>query len=367
MKKIVQVYPWINKDEKNEILKVINSTFLTEGKKTLLFEKKISKFCKSKFSISFNNWTSGLFAALKVIGVKHGDEVIVPDLTFIATSNSVYLSGAKIILAPVSNDNFCLDLDKLESLINKKTKAIIPVHLYGQCCDMNKLKKILKKFKKKIYIIEDAAQAIGSKYRGKSLGLLGDLGGFSFYGNKIITTGEGGAIITNNLKLKKKLYEFKNHGREKKGTFIHKSIGYNFMFTELQAALGISQINKLPKIIKRKKEINNMYKKGLKNISEIEFPKISQNCDPIHWFTNIKCKSKSKLQSYLGRKKIQTRDFFLPLHMQPCYKNNKKIIKKLSLSNSNKIYNNHLSLPSAYEISNNEIKYVIKSIKQFYK
>lgn len=366
MKKLIQIYPWINNEEKKEVEKVVNSTFLTEGKKTKEFEKSLSRYCKAKFCITFNNWTAGLFSALKIYGIGQNDEVIVPDMTFVATSNAVYLTGAKVILAPISEDNFCIDLNKLDKLITKKTKAIIPVHLYGQCCDMDKLKKIANSFNHKIFIIEDAAQAIGAKFKNKNLGNYADIGGYSFYGNKIMTTGEGGAIVTNKKKIRNKLYEFKNHGRKKKGTFVHDSIGYNFMFTDLQAAIGIAQLKKLKKIIKKKEKIYKKYKEGLKNINGIQFPKIQRYCSPVHWFTNVKCLEKKKLKNYLIKKNIQTRDFFLPLHMQPCYKNNDKIIKKVNLKSTKKVFDNHLSLPSAYQISDKEINRVIKSIQSFY-
>ena len=193
MKKINQIEPWINKEESNYIKKIVSKTFLTENKETKKFEQNINKKFKTKYSLSVSNWTAGIFMCLKVINIKPGDEVIVPNLTFIATATPAIWLRAKIVLCDVDEENFCLDLNHLEKLITKKTKCIIPVHLYGHCCNLNSLSKIAKK--NKIYIIEDAAQAIGAKYNGKFLGTIADFGGFSFYGNKIITTGEGGIIL----------------------------------------------------------------------------------------------------------------------------------------------------------------------------
>ncbi len=211
---INQIQPWINDDEANYLKRVIKKKYLTESLETIKFENNIKKNFKTKNAIAVSNWTNGIFLLLKAAGIKKGDEVIVPNLTFIASITPVIWTGATPVLCDVDLTNSCLDLDKVKKLINKKTKCIMPVHLYGHCCDLNKLFKITKN--KKILIIEDAAQAMGAKYRGKFLGTIGDMGGFSFYGNKIITTGEGGIVFFKNSKLKNKIYSLKNHGRKKK-------------------------------------------------------------------------------------------------------------------------------------------------------
>ena len=252
LKKINQIQPWINHEEANYVKKVITKTYLTENFETKKFEKNIKNKLKIKNCIAVSNWTNGLLMCLKVLDVKPGDEIIVPNLTFIATATPAIWLGAKIVLCDVDENNFCLNLNDLKKLINKKTKCIIPVHLYGHCCDLDKLKKITAN--KKIFIIEDAAQAIGAKYKDKFLGGITDFGGFSFYGNKIITTGEGGAITFKDKKYYRKFFALKNHGREIKGIFKHQSIGYNFMFTEMQAAVGNIQLKKLNKILAKKKK-----------------------------------------------------------------------------------------------------------------
>ena len=362
---INQIQPWINNDEANYIKKVIKKKYLTEHKETNKFENNLKKKFKTRNAIAVSNWTNGIFLLLKAGGIKKGDEVIVPNLTFIASITPVIWAGATPVLCDVDIKNSCLDLDKLKKLINKKTKCIIPVHLYGHCCNLSELFKIVKN--KNILIIEDAAQAMGSTYKNKFLGTIGDMGGFSFYGNKIITTGEGGVVFFKNSKLKNKIYSLKNHGRKKKGIFKHSTIGYNFMFTEMQAAIGNIQIKKLDKILKKKKWIFDLYKKNLKHISQIKFLKHIDDNNPVHWFSNIIVKDKQKLKKYLSRNGIQTRDFFLPLNKQPCFLN-KKVIKNINskFPISEYLFKCGLSLPSSYELNKKQILYITKKIEKFF-
>ena len=252
MKKKINTFDaFLNHQEANYIKKVVLKGFLTENIETKKFEKNFSKKFKMKNALAISNWTAGLFATLKAINIKKGDEVIIPNLTFFATASPIILCGAKIVLCDVELDNFSLDLNILEKKITKKTKCIIPVHLSGFCCDMDRLKSICKK--KNIYLIEDSAQALGATYKNKNLGNFGDLSGFSFFGNKIMTTGEGGMIIAKKKSLLKKVYLIKNHGRDKTGIFKHKTLGFNFMFTEMQAAIGNIQLKKFNYILKKKK------------------------------------------------------------------------------------------------------------------
>lgn len=366
MKKINQVQPWIDNKEANYIKKVVLKTYLTENKETEKFEKNIKRKFKAKNVISVSNWTAGIFMCLKLMKLKPEDEVIIPNVTFIATATPLVWLGVKIVLCDINKDNLSIDLKKLKKLITNKTKCIIPVHLYGYCCDLDELHKIIKG--KGIFILEDAAQAIGATYKNKYLGTFSDFGGFSFYGNKIITTGEGGIIIFKNKKYNKKLYSLKNHGRYKKGIFKHQEIGYNFMFTEMQAAIGNIQLKKLNLILAKKKQIHDNYYNNLKNIKDIRFMKPIKGNEPVHWFTNIITKKKSKLQNFLKKHKIQTRDMFLPLNDQPCFKKI-KLFKNLNkkFNVSKELYNQFLSLPSSYNLKTSEQKFIIDKIKLFFK
>ncbi len=366
MKKILQIEPWIGNAEANYLKKIINKTFLTEGNETKKFEKKFVTKYKAKYAIAVSNWTNGIYLALKALNISNEDEVIVPNLTFIATINAVIMAGAKPVICEIDKKNLSIDLKHLKKIISKKTKVIMPVHLYGHCCDLDELKKIIKN--KDIKIIEDAAQSLGAKFGNKYLGSIGLIGGFSFYGNKIITTGEGGIVLTNNKNLNKKIYQLKNHGRDIKGIFKHKSIGFNFMFTEMQAAIGNIQMEKLNKILEKKKKIFNKYKKELSKINEISFMEKVKKNKPVYWFSNIFLKDKLKLKKYLLNKGIQTRDIFYPIHRQPCYKNTNLIIKtKKEYIISDEIFKTGLSLPSSYNLSNYQQNFIISSIKNFFK
>ena len=365
MNKIIQIYPWIDNKELREVSKVIKSSFLTENKFTEKFENQFKKLTGAKYAVAVNNWTLGIYCCLNALDIGKDDEVIVPNITFVATANAVLLAGAKVVLCDVDQKTLNISTEKIRLCITKKTKAIIPVHLYGNSCEMDEIKKIAKEYNLKI--IEDAAQGLGVYYKKKHVGIIGDVGGFSFYGNKLITTGEGGIVVTNNKKIYEKIKVLKNHGRKKKGIFIHKEIGYNFMFTELQAALGIAQLSKLKKIIKKKYEIYNFYKKKFLNNKHINYIEQIDNTISVHWFTNVLVRNVSKLQKYLKLKKIETRRCFYPLSLQPCYKKNLNVVKKYTNDNAAmKIYNSFLSLPSAVQIKNIDLRSVSNQIKIYF-
>lgn len=365
MNKIIQIYPWIDNKELKEVTKVIKSTFLTENKYTKKFEKKFQSITKAKYAIAVNNWTMGLFCCLKALKIGKNDEVIVPDITFIASANAVILAGAKVVLCNVDSETLNISTSNIEKMITKKTKAIMPVHLYGNSCNMTELLQIAKKYKLKI--IEDAAQGLGVFYKKKHVGTIGDVGGFSFYGNKLITTGEGGIITTNNKKIYDEIQQLKNHGRKVKGKFIHEKIGYNFMFTDIQAAIGLAQISKLKKIINKKLAIYKYYKSNIKKNEGIKYIKELDKTSSVYWFTNIITKQAQKLKKFLLKKNIESRNCFYPLSLQPCYDNNNDIIKKyVNKENSLNIYKSLLSLPSATQININELNKVVKNINSFY-
>ncbi|MBI2453295.1 DegT/DnrJ/EryC1/StrS family aminotransferase [Candidatus Peregrinibacteria bacterium] len=279
--KIPQVLPFINESEVREITRVVRSTFITQGKATRSFEEKFQKLTKTKFAIAVFNATVGLYSALKALDIGPGDEIIVPDLTFIATANAVIMAGARPIFCDIDRKTFNLHPGFIEKFINKNTKAIMPVHLYGQPADMDEIMKIAKKHK--LFVIEDAAESVGARFRGKYVGTFGDIGVFSFYANKIMTTAEGGLILTNNPLLAKKCLALRNHGRIATGTFIHPYIGFNFKFTDLQAAIGLAQFKKLPKMNAKKQKILDWYRYFLKDVKDISFPYVDPRCSCVIW------------------------------------------------------------------------------------
>ncbi len=358
---IPQIEPWIDEEELKELKEVIASTWITENRKTEEFESRIKKLTGAKYALSVCNGTAALYVAQKALGIGEGDEVIVPDFTFIATSNSAIMAGAKPIMVDVDKKTFNMDAAELEAAITPKTKAIMPVHIYAQAADMEAIMKIAKKHS--LPVIEDAAQGVGVYFNDKHVGTFGDIGMLSFYGNKTITTGEGAMLITNDERLYKKCWQLKNHGREAKGTFIHPHIGFNFGFTEMQAAIGVAQLRKLPKILERKKAINDRYRELLSGVEAVKFTEIDKRGRPAHWFTSILVDDVEGLAKHLLKNDVQTRRFFYPLHMQPCYKG----MAEGNFPNSEWAYKHGLSLPSSVLLKDEQIKFVAEKARAFYK
>jgi len=360
---IPQIEPWIDNNELKHLKRVIDSTYVVEHELTKEFEGIVRNHTGSKHAIAMTNGTMALYSCLLALGLESGDEVIVPNLTFIASSNAVLMANGVPVLCEVTKDTLCLDPEELEKCITKKTKVIMPVHLYGQSADMDKIIEIAKKYNLKV--LEDAAQGVGVFLNDKHVGTFGDCGILSYYGNKTITCGEGGVVLTNDDEIAKKCYRLKNHGRDRKGIFEHEHIGYNFSFTEMQAAIGISQMEKLEKIIERKNICHQKYKKELSGVGDLKFFDFNKSIRPVHWFTSLLTSYKTELSDYLLEKGIQTRFFFYPLNLQPCYKG--IIDTSGSFDVSEEMYGRGLSLPSSYNLTDDEQDYIIKNIKNFFK
>jgi perosamine synthetase len=359
---IPQIEPWIDESELVQLKRVIESTFVTEHVLTEEFEGMVKDLTGSKYAVSVANGTLALYCCLKALEIGPGDEVIVPNLTFIATANAVLMSGAHPIFCEVDERTFCMDPIIMENLITKRTKAVIPVHLYGQSADMERIINIARN--RNISVVEDAAQGVGVSFNGKHVGTFGELGILSFYGNKTITCGEGGIVLTNSPELRDCIYRLKNHGRLTKGTFRHEHIGFNFSFTEMQAAVGISQMKKLSKIIDKKKQIYDIYQQKLKNLEgKLDKTYLDPRCDPVWWFTSFLCEDKKGLKQFLMERDIQTRDFFYPLHLQPCYGPDGS---NSDFKVSEEIYSKGISLPSSYNLTPTQQDYVVKCIYEFY-
>jgi len=342
---------------------VIDSTYVVENTATKQFEKMVRDYTNSRHAVSMTNGTVGLYCCLKALGIGNGDEVIVPDMTFVATANAVIMAGGTPVFVDVVSSNFCISPEEIVKNITPRTKAIIPVHLYGQAANMDAIMEIAKQHQ--LHVIEDAAQSIGVLYNKKHTGTIGDCGVFSFYSNKTITTGEGGIITTQNDVLRDKCYRLKNHGRSVKGIFVHDEIGFNFSFTEMQAALGISQMRKLPAVIAKKQRIYDLYRDRLSCIDNKMIPiPIATGVSPVHWFTSFLTQDKESLMDFMKKRGVQTRLFFYPLHMQPCYANTP--YHQGEYPNSKQAYDMGISLPSSYGLSESDQHRVIDTILEFY-
>ena len=362
---ILQIEPWIDEAELRELQRAIESTFLTEHDLTREFEAQIAHLTGSRHAIAVCNGTMALYVCLKALGIGPGDEVIVPNLTFIASSNAVILAGATPVLCEVREDTFCIDVARAERLLTRRTRAIMPVQLYGQCADMYAISRFAQEHELKV--IEDAAEAIGVKFEGRHAGTFGEIGILSFYGNKTVTCGQGGIVLTDSDKIAKAVYRLKNYGRDHKGTFVHDSIGFNFAFTDLQAAIGIAQMKKMRRIIARKQQIHDEYVRGLQGVAGIEPVYIDPRCEPVFWFTSFLCDDAEKLSAWLSSQKIQTRRLFYPLHLQPCYADRKHVsILDEDFEVSERIFRRGISLPSSYSLTPEDQAFVIDRIRGFY-
>ena len=357
----------MDESEKKELLSVIDSGWFTEAKKTKEFEKMFAEFTGCKYACAVTSGTAGLYLGLNALGIQKNDEVIVPDLTFVASPNSIQANNAKAVLVDIEPNTLNLDIDILEKKITKKTKAIMTVNFNGRTTNMKILKEIAQK--NNLKLIEDAAHSLGSFYKKNHQGTLGDIGVFSFSTPKIISTGQGGMIITNNKKLYERCMELKDFGRsigvKKKmmSSFEHKTIGYNFKFTEFQAAIGISQMKKLPKRIKIKKNMFSMYYELLNKISDIEF--IETDLDKITpWMMDIVLKNRKKkidLINFLEKNMIETRIFYPPIHkLTPYHDKNKKYPITTNISDRG------LWLPSSINLKNEEVDFISKKIREFF-
>lgn len=362
---IVQIEPWVDEGELRELTRVIDSTFLVEHLLTREFETMTAQLTGAEHAVAVCNGTMALFTCLKAMGIGPGHEVIVPNFTFIASANAVILAGATPVLCEVRADTFCIDVARAEALVTARTKAIMPVHLYGQSADMPEVMAWAKRHG--LQVLEDAAEGIGVRYDGRHIGTLGDMGIISYYGNKTVTCGEGGIVLTNDDALAKAAYRLKNYGRESKGTYIHESIGYNFSFTDLQAAVGIAQMKKAPAIIAKKREIHDRYVQGLQGVERLRPVYVDPRCEPVFWFTSFLCEDPDALSSFLRGQNIQTRRFFLPLHQQPCYADEKYVrVTGGDFRISESIYSQGISLPSSYSLTQDDQTHVIEQIRRFY-
>lgn len=353
--------PWIGSEEKKAVSDYLGSGgWLTEFKKTREFEQQIADYVGTKYCSVVNNGTISLSIALWILGIKNEDEVIVPDYTMIASANSVILAGAKPILVDIDKKNLCLDFESTKKAVTKKTKAIILVTINGRCPEIEKFVDFCRV--KNIFLVEDSAQSLGSRYKGKHLGTFGDVGSFSFSMPKIITTGQGGCLVTDSEELYKKISKIKDFGREAPGVDYHPTIGFNFKFTDLQAVIGIEQMKKLAWRVKRKKEMFKLYKGLLSNTKGIEFIETDlENTSP--WFIDILVErhKREKLINFLKEKGVGSRPFYPAIHTQLPYNNANGNFK-----NSEEISEKGLWLPSSSFLKDEQIKYITKTIKSFY-
>lgn len=358
---ILQSEPWFDDAEANAVFAYMKSGgWLMEFKKTEELERRIAEYVGADYCVMTVNGTVSLWLALRSLGIAHGDEVLVPNITMIASPNAVALAGATPVLVDVEASTLCMDVEKAQSLVTKKTKAVLYVPLNGRSGDMADVVVFCKEHN--LFLIEDAAQALGSRWNNKHFGIFGDVGSFSFSVPKIITTGQGGALVTNNEELYKKIRRLKDFGREQGGTDIHDDWGWNFKFTDLQAVIGIEQMKKLPWRVSRKMEIYKRYGAALQNISQISC--IPTDCTwTTPWFIDVYVDDPNALQKHLKEHGIGTRRVYPTVHTQKIYRE-AYVGKQFPVSEY--FATRGLWLPSSSKLTDEEIDYVVETIKKYY-
>lgn len=331
------------------------------GKYVNLFEEKFAEYVNSKSAVVTMNGTAAIELALRTLGIGEGDEVIVSSMTFISPVNTIKYVGAEPVFVDVCRDTFVMDANKIEEMITPKTKAILPIHIYGHPVDMDKVMEIAKKYN--LYVIEDATEALGSEYKGKKLGTIGDIGCYSFNGNKIITTGAGGMLVTDNEECGKRAKYLSTQTKTvlDNGAFYHEEIGYNFRMPNVLAAMGVAQLENIEEYVIAKREHAKLYDELLKNVKGITRSTEKKDAKNCFWLYSILIEdeygmSRDKVIEKLKNNDIQSRTFFQPVHLMPPYKD----CKHGDMSVTNEISGKGINLPSSVDLNADDIKIVCK-------
>lgn len=341
------------------------------------FEEMMADYTGCKYAVATSSGTTALHISLLLAGVKKYDYVIVPNITFVASLNSIAYTGASPLLIDVDENTWQMDLELLERFLDVHTaiennrcvyikdkrviRAIMPVHVLGNMVEMDKLVGLAEKYK--LEIVEDATEALGSYYKGKHSGSFGSTGCFSFNGNKIITTGGGGMIVTNDEEIAKKAKHLTTQAKSDPFEYRHDEIGYNYRLVNILAAIGVAQMEQLQGFIERKKEINRLYREGLKKTGDIAFQYVEEQIDPNCWLFTFKTKKQKSLLDTLNKNGLQSRPFWVPMNQLPMFE---KEIYISDNDHSNTIYDQCLSIPCSTGISNEEIENVVQVINKFY-
>ena len=351
--------PLIGEEEKKAVMKVLDSGMIASGPKTKEFEGEFAKYVGTKYALATTSGTTALHLGLLSLGIKENDEVIIPSFSFIASVNSILFCNATPKFCDVDGKTFNIDVEKIENLITKKTKAIMPVHLYGLSANMKEIQKIADDHD--ILIIGDAAQAHGTALNGKMVGSFGNLECFSFYPTKNMTTGEGGMITTNDNELFEISNSIRNHGREKtKWGYEHGRIGYNYRMTDISAAIGLEQLKKLPSFLKKRRENAKFYDKNLENV---ETPYVPDDVKHAYHQYTIKCKNRDKLLEELKKNEIGFGIYYpKPLHKYPHLEK----FGHNDLKVSERLVNEVVSLPVHPALTKEELEKVVDVINKAY-
>ncbi len=351
--------PSVGKEELRLVTDVIQRNWLSENKYTREFENRLAKICERKYSVAFANATAALISGMKALGIKEGDEIIVPSFAHSADPNSIANSGATPVFVDVDQTTMCLTKQTIEKAITKKTKAILYVAAYGNVSDLDAIASYAKS--KKIFFINDCAPALFGKYKNRQIASYGDFSVLSFFADKTITTGEGGMLLSNDIALINKVNMLKHDGRKERGVDVIECKGYNFRITELQTAVGVAQLEKADYFVKRKKAILRSYEKKISLIGAVRLFKFNPDGDIVPHRVVIFVPNAKKLIAYLTPLGIGVRSMFMPMHLMPVYKAGG------DFPNTKEIFKTGVCLPSAPSLTDKNIEFIYQSIKNFYK
>lgn len=341
------------------------------------FEKKFAEYVGAPYAVACMNGTAALHIALQLCGVRRNDYVIVPNITFIASANSVTYTGASPILIDVEPDTWQMDTRLLKKFLQDQTEkkgndlvlrsdgrriaAIMPVHVLGNMCDMDAITEIAEEYG--VTVVEDATEALGSTFKGKNSGLFSKMSCFSFNGNKIISTGGGGMMVTSDEALAKKAKHLTTQAKADPMEYFHDEIGYNYRLVNVLAAIGVAQMEQFPSFLEKKKKIDRFYRKELGDTGDIVFQKVQHDTDPNCWLFTFSTDRKQALLQYLNSNGVQSRPFWVPMNQLPMFSSDLYITND---NNSQKIYNRSVSIPCSTGITDEELQTVVSTIKSFY-
>jgi len=361
--------PLLGEKELENVVDCIKTNWISsKGKYVEEFEDKFAKYCGCKYGITTTSGTTALHLALASINLKKGDEVIIPASTMIATAFAVIYCGAKPVLVDAEPETWNMDVNKIEKKITNKTKAIMPVHIYGHPCDMDPIMRLARDYG--LYVVEDAAEAHGAEYKGKKAGGIGHVGCFSFYANKIITTGEGGMVVTNDEEIAERAKSLRNlcFPKEKR-IYLHSEMGYNYRMTNIQAAIGLAQFERIDELAEMRRRNAHLYNKYLEDVEGVTLPVEKEWAKNVYWMYSILIEdefgmSRDELMEKLEKKGIETRTFFIPMHEQPVFLNMGLFkFKGESYPVAEELARKGLYLPSSSGLKEEEIRYICDVIK----
>jgi dTDP-4-amino-4,6-dideoxygalactose transaminase len=363
--KIPLVKPYITEEIKTRVLEVLNSGYLTEGKVTNEFERIFTQYIGSNYAIAVTSCTTGLEIALRALNIGPADEVIVPDYTYPATSSVVTLIGATAVIVDIDRSTMLIDYNALKNAINSKTKAIIPVSLFGNALDYDRLNKIKRKYN--LYIIEDAACSVGAEYKGKKVGSFADISVFSLHPRKFITTGEGGMITTENKIWADWMNSYKHFGMvmnnsDREG-IVFEILGTNYKLSNVLAAIGLEQMKKIDMLLERRRELAKNYENLIRNISGIKLPQTTEKGLHSYQSYTVLIEDRDNVLKKMRDKGIEVQIGTYSLHMHPAFQNNKLVRLSGQLENSRWVYDHCLALPLFHDLSFQQQEIIIAELK----